>query len=465
MRFMGIRHDIQDNWLDNPIAWREFITLFRQRGKWFWRVLYGLTLLVVVTPLFFNWSRHLDDAVSFIFGTLLLANIFIYPLVVVRTIMTANESVSRERRGYTWDLLMLTGVGTWRVVIGKWLGTLRFITRDYGWLFFLRISAFFWYVVQHSFYSYGWGADRNLLTLADANINWQPFMASIALMLAFTVVEMLFSSAIGVATAFFNWRSRTSGGIAIGVRVGLAIAIFFGTMYAVGYLRFDGSYPNYDDHVDQFIMTFALTFVDNGIMSSARIAAEDYLDVEDIGAIRLALYLNLLLYVVLTGIALEVARTVAHRVGVNNPGAPSVKNKRKNSIEEIRPLSATPERTVATQTGVNNAFGLPEPASYQAEVYHYQRRLGRMYLRLTRDNDTTYIRLSNVAYIEAPSGWKSADFHTAAPDEYEAFVREKGLTMNGLTAESMRLYVLDGQQPVRIVAGTAQILDELPLDI
>jgi hypothetical protein len=462
---MGIRHDIQDNWLDNPIAWREFITLFRQRGKWFWRILYGLSLLVAVAPIFFNWSRYADDSVRFIFGTLFLANIFIYPLVVVRTIMTANESVARERRGFTWDLLMLTGVGTWRVVIGKWIGTLRFITRDYVWLYLLRISAFFWYAVSESMYSDG-GTYTLGGAFAQVHIDWQPFIASVALMLAFTVVEMLFSAAIGVATAFFNWRTRTGGGVALGVRVGLAIALFFGTMYAVGYLRFDYRYrPDYDEHVDQFIMTFATTFIDNGIFNSGRIGVDNWLDEQDLEAIRMALYLNLLLYLVLTGIALEVARTVAHRVGVNNPGAPSVKSKRKNSLEEIRPSATAPERTVAIQTGVNNAFGLADPASYQAEVYHYQRRLGRMYLRLTRDNDTTYIRLSNVAYIEAPSGWKSADFHTAAPDEYEAFVREKGLLVNGLTAESMRLYVLDGQQPVRIVAGTAQILDELPLDI
>ena len=53
---MDIRHDIQDNWLDNPIAWREFITLFRQRGKWFWRIVYALSALVVFTP--FSFTGH-----------------------------------------------------------------------------------------------------------------------------------------------------------------------------------------------------------------------------------------------------------------------------------------------------------------------------------------------------------------------------------------------------------------------
>jgi uncharacterized membrane protein YGL010W len=337
--------------------------------------------------------------------------------------------------------------------------------RDYVWLFVLRVTAFFWYAAAESLYNYNYSL-RDSLTLGDVQINWQPFMASVALMLAFTVVEMLFSSAIGVATAFFNWRTRTGGGVALGVRVGLAIAILLGTLYAVGYLRFDYRYrPDYDDHVDQFIMTFAVTFIDNGIFNSGRIAFEPYLDEQDVEAIRMALYLNLMLYLVLTGIALEVARTVAHRVGVNNPSALQMKSKKKNSLEDIRPFSTAPERIVATRVGVNNIFGLPDSASYYTEVYHYQRRLGRMYLRLTKNNEPSYIRLSNVAYIEAPSGWKGAEFRTASQGEYEAFVRGKGLTIAGLAAESMRLYVLDGQQPVRIVAGTAQVMDELPTDI
>jgi hypothetical protein len=115
--------------------------------------------------------------------------------------------------------------------------------------------------------------------------------------------------------------------------------------------------------------------------------------------------------------------------------------------------------------GANNVFELQDAGQFRAEVYHYQRRLGRMYLRLSRGTEPTYVQLSNVAYIEAPSVWSGAGFRTASQAEYEAFVREKGLTISNLTSDAMRLYILDGEQPVRIVAGSAQILNELPTNI
>jgi hypothetical protein len=283
-------------------------------------------------------------------------------------------------------------------------------------------------------------------------------------MLAFTIIEMLFSSALGMATAFFNWRTRTGGGVAIGIRVGLAIALFFGTIYFVGYMKKYPDQPQYEDHVNEFILTFATTFMDNGIVGSARMTTDTWLDERDVRAIRTALWLNVLLYLVLTGIALEVARTTAHFVGINNAGKASIKFKKKKSLDE-RPEGKAIGRTNAVPAGVNNVFELAEPANYRAEVYYYQRRLGRMFLRLTRSGDPLYIQLSNVSYIEAPSFWSGASFRTATQNEYEAFVREKELSINHFADKSMRLYILDGEQPVRIVAGTARMLDDLPLDV
>src|SRR5690606_39066003 len=140
------------------------------------------------------------------------------------------------------------------------------------------------------------------------------------------------------------------------------------------------------------------------------------------------------------------------------------------SSEVVRPLTEQPvertiERTIAMPAGAVNAFALSEPDTYRAEVYHYQRRLGRMVLRLSKVGETSYIQLSNVRYIEAPSLWVGAGFRTAPQSEYEAFINEKHLQVNHLAEDAMRLYVLDGQSPVRIVAGTAQVLDELPQDI
>jgi hypothetical protein len=457
---MGIRHDIHDNLFDNPITWREFITLFRQRGKWFWRILYAVTALIIFSPVFFGWGQHYDDAVEFVSVFLIFLNIFVYPLVVVRSVMTANETVARERRGRTWDLLMLTGVSTWRVVFGKWLGTMRFIARDYVWLFVLRVSAFFWFLAADSYKE----GIHDTLEVLGMHIYSKPFWVGLSFMLMFAVAEMLFSTALGIATAFFNWRTRTGGGLALGIRIGLAIALFFGTMYFVGYLRPYPNQPQYEDHVDNFIMAFALTFTDNGAITSARFVSESWMDEQSAEAIRTALWLNLLLYLILTGIALEVARTVANYVGINNAGKGHAKSKKKKSVDEL-PEGKSIGRTISVPAGITNVFELAKPTDYRGEVYYYQRRLGRMFLRLTRSSESLYIQLSNVTYIEAPSFWSGAAFRTATQSEYEAFVQEKDLSVNQFADKSMRLYVLEGEQPVRIVAGVARMLDDLPMDV
>ena len=457
---MGIRHDIQDNLFDNPITWREFVTLFRQRGKWFWRILYAVTALIIVSPVIFGWGQHYADAVEFVAALLIFLNIFIYPLVIVRSIMTANETVSRERRGRTWDLLMLTGVSTWRVVFGKWLGTMRFIARDYMWLYVLRVSAFFWFLAAEA---NPYGHIHDLFEFFGMQVYSTTFWLSVGFMLMFVVAEMLLSTAIGIATAFFNWRTRTGGGVALGIRIALALALFFGTLYFVGYMRPYYDQPQYESHVQSFIMTFALTFTDNGAVSSAHMASSR-MDVQSAEAIRTALWLNLLLYLILTGIALEVARTVANYVGINNAGKAHAKAKKKKSVDEL-PEGKSIGRTISMPAGVANVFELAKPTDYRGEVYYYQRRLGRMFLRLTRSSESLYIQLSNVTYIEAPSFWSGAAFRTASQSEYEAFVREKDLSVNQFADKAMRLYVLDGEQPVRIVAGVARMMDDLPMDV
>ena len=67
--------------------------------------------------------------------------------------------------------------------------------------------------------------------------------------------------------------------------------------------------------------------------------------------------------------------------------------------------------------------------------------------------------------MEAPAFWKGANFRTASEAEYHQFVADKSIYINGLVEDSMQLYILDGDASVRILAGTVQILDELPSDV
>src|SRR5690606_12214007 len=132
------------------------------------------------------------------------------------------------------------------------------------------------------------------------------------------VVELMFSSALGIATSFFNWRARTGGGIAVGMRVGLALVMVFGIMNFVGFFRPYSERPQYEDHVEEFIVIFATGFVDNAMMHTIRMLHDAHNRLDDVerGAIKLALTINMTLYLLLSGIALVVARVVARQVGI-----------------------------------------------------------------------------------------------------------------------------------------------------
>jgi hypothetical protein len=471
---MSLKQAIHHNIVNNPIVRLEATTLRRQRGKWFQWFAYLVTAILLFAPLFWGYSSQFFHAINTDLTFLVIFNAIVYLVVVLKSVATANDSTYRERRGKTWELLMLTGVSNWRVVFGKWLGVMKSLLRDYLWLYTIRIGTLLWFVVQQNLYrsfdgclyGYGW-SDCATPTLADVNFGHQFLLHACLLMLGFSVLELMASTAIGMSTAFFNWKAQTANGAAMLIRIGLGaglpMLVYF-ILFQIEWNNPGWMMRNISPEMGMFGARLVTIFGDNGMIGSALVF--DNYTMETYRQIFWASnWVSMGFYALVTILALQLAATRAFFGGVSlaTDSIPEVKVKRVIEAAPFpRPLpssQAHPSR-LYNEHGQANVFGIKGAALRLMEIYHYQRRLGRMILRVTGEGEPMYIQLDNVIYMEAPAFWKGANLNSATESEFRVFLNEKKLAVSSIAEDTMRLYW--NEAGVRIVAGSAEVLEELP---
>lgn len=91
----------------------------------------------------------LNDDLALLLGglgaTLLVAmNLAMYLVLTMITLALASNSISREKRGKTWDNLLLTGVDARQIVWGKWWATLAAMWGDHAAAAVLRLGIVAW---------------------------------------------------------------------------------------------------------------------------------------------------------------------------------------------------------------------------------------------------------------------------------------------------------------------------------
>ena len=77
-----------------------------------------------------------------------------------------------------------------------------------------------------------------------------------------------------------------------------------------------------------------------------------------------------------------------------------------------------------------NVFNITEPVRYRCQIFHYHRKLSRLYLSVyqgQRSQPALYILFSDVAYIEAPTSWLSAQFDIAPKADCIELMIQAGL--------------------------------------
>ncbi len=133
---------------------------------------------------------------------------------------------------------------------------------------------------------------------------------------------------------------------------------------------------------------------------------------------------------------------------------------------------------VKTAPNTENVFNISQPLRYFCHLHLYHSRLSRLYLRVFKDRRQTpsfYLLFTDVGYLDCPINWQGANFCTATHDACLALMVEAGLideavlTLPGAQEALLgatRLYIAQTpHRTVRIIAGGAQLLQQLPPEL
>lgn len=133
---------------------------------------------------------------------------------------------------------------------------------------------------------------------------------------------------------------------------------------------------------------------------------------------------------------------------------------------------------VKTERGSKNVFNITDPRRYRCQIYHYHRRLSRLYLGIykgQRNEPAFYILFSDVAYLDAPMSWLSAEFDIGERQECIDLMAQVGLVGEAIhqfpdayaaITEYARLYLVrSSHSTIRIIASSASFQRSAPPDI
>ena len=335
-----LRQDI----LDNPIQRVEITHLLRDRGGSFWNVVYGFSFVLLIAPILWGFSPHFQKTLEIVVGLLLIVNLTAIIFVETKTISYAVDSIGRELRGKTWELLILTGMDSGSIIEGKWLGVFKFMLRDFGYLYVLRVGALFWIVARTSLIEQGFNLHfqysyRPSLTNVYVSID-AGFIIALVILGVFILLEGGLVTAIGLVTVLFKRTRRHAFGMALFIRILSAILLGLGFTYIIGLWRF---YPEptarFANHTYELLTVFTHSLSDNGIVSSFSYSLSEFNPYTGYWATSSDLMmftimgqiLGMLPYIFLTIISLFFAKRLAQQHGANEPGF-AMKMKLKRGI-------------------------------------------------------------------------------------------------------------------------------------
>ena len=125
-----------------------------------------------------------------------------------------------------------------------------------------------------------------------------------------------------------------------------------------------------------------------------------------------------------------------------------------------------------------NIFNLSKPNAYRCQVFHYHRKLSRLYLSVYQGQKSIpafYLLFSDVGYIDAPMSWLGANFSITSKDTCIDLMLATGLVGEAIRqfpdayasiTDYAKLYqVTTPHQPVRIIASSGTMMQSIPTDI
>jgi hypothetical protein len=149
---------------------------------------------------------------------LLIMNIALSIVVTMISFGLASNSIIREKRGKTWDNLILTNINARTLVLGKWMASMYALYGDYILVGFLRLGMVAWLVTGFSelLPPYTLSAPIHLLLMS-------------VLVILYTLIDAALNAALGLSVMLVETAGAFAASaflLARGVAVGYSLWLF-----------------------------------------------------------------------------------------------------------------------------------------------------------------------------------------------------------------------------------------------
>ncbi|MBC8100900.1 MAG: hypothetical protein H7Y11_15780 [Armatimonadetes bacterium] len=182
----------------------------------------GLLPLLEMTFLFII-ARGLPPLMSFALVWLVVMNVALTLVVMLVSFGLSVDSIQREKRGKTWDNLIMTNITARQLVVGKWLASLRALDGDHFMILVLRLGLFAWFVAGFA------------TQIPPSGITVTTHVALLTvIVVVFTLLDALMNTALGVAVTLLEATGALSGALFLAVR---SVTVAYGIWLILSIMR------------------------------------------------------------------------------------------------------------------------------------------------------------------------------------------------------------------------------------
>jgi len=440
--------------LDNPIQRHEREHIRREGISWFAYGMYALALLAICLPILLGLLRqHFFWAIHDSYYALILFNLIAIFAIEMRIINNSAESFRREFQGKTWDLLILTGADTWRLVIGKWLGVIRGHWRDTVFLYVLRVAAFTYGIIFHNLRQDGF-AWRDA-TILDIRLDITVVMTVALIFAVFLVLEIMLVASLPMALSLFKPTRKGATWLALGLRAIVPFAFVIAVLFVtdIPYKLNPELISDYQhrEWIDTIRESLTVPLADNGfVWSSYYINPYHLFNRESSGNIFVFFQMiGIGLYLLWIWVMLRFAKYMAHEMNVSAPGfEPKIKPKHPDRYK--MQMATAPTEVIQPKVRT-----VPKVTVYQCEVLRYDRDTAQLEIAVYHQGESQAeqtIRFAGVSYFTGMMRWRTTDITVATDDNLERFANQHHIDYDRLSGEA-KLYELQSMDsPIYVIA-------------
>ncbi len=196
--------------------------------------------------------------------TLVILPFILYHFYLMfQTLSIAARSISREKEGQTWDMLVLTGIDARKIVRSKWRATLQHQFPAYSLLALLHFGM----IAAAALNPFTWASSRGVPNYQiDVKLPHPFTLLYVALFgFGFTVINLCFSAACGVMASAASRNDRVAFIRAIFNQIAISILVAFVVLWSANQLYLNQIIENRNLYAG--IGVVGLSLGDNGFIA------------------------------------------------------------------------------------------------------------------------------------------------------------------------------------------------------